>query len=150
MATKSGVAHLEDVKAGVTLFFVFSLPSGSGRRQVCEVERYHVTKVVSEPHFREQRIYFNQANHWSTPPNALMENKWLAPDLGIYPKGKNPGRLNGHKCFLSFRRAEAYRKRQLATPQTARETADTKRMEDLCRYSPTGRITKSEPEWQSL
>lgn len=136
MTTKSGVAHLEDVKAGTTLFFVRCMPTVHGTRHVslerrivtCKPDR---TKVAS---FYDYRIYCVTSS--SLEPGTLYHSNWFAGDMGIYPRtgpdrALRPGFHFGHRTFLTFKRADAYRKLALSVPQSAAETEQARYREDM-------------------
>jgi hypothetical protein len=146
MATKSGVAHVEDVKVGVTLFLVRVSANTHGTRSV-SLERRRVTgkpdrvKVAS---FYDYRIYCVTSGY---PPGTLYHSNWFAGDMGIYPRigpdrARRPGFHFGHRTFLTFKRADAYRKLALSVPQTEAETRDAHYRESMFKHragtKPTG------------
>lgn len=138
MPTKSGAATLADLKPGVSLFHVFSMPAASGVRRVSHrVERYVVVRLehMKSSSGVDVRVHFKQADSWAFhkdagPADMVLSNLYAAV-MGIQPKGRVWMRDVGHKCFLSYARAETYRKRQIATQQTRRETSDAIYMDKL-------------------
>jgi hypothetical protein len=130
MPTKSGVATLADLKQGVSLFYVFSVSDASGTRRVAhEVERFEVIRVTRDfiGNRYSTRVHFKSPDRWSIDhpqgrPAPMDVDQMFAEDMGIHPKGRVWIRDVGHKCFLSYARAESYRKRLIATPQSAKET----------------------------
>jgi len=117
MVTKSGIPKVEDIKDGMILFGVMSYPTARGF-YVGEIEVITVTK---RPHYpvtqTDSRLYKSTylaiahrvVRSWA--PEGYIDTSCCS-DRGVFKKGKFKPH-NTNRLFVSRRKAEKFRQRQL-------------------------------------